>query len=265
MSICCSIILLFLLSPYSESKSNYGVNQIAYEFWNNPTLPSLTNVTYEFCQPTRCGGKGPVIRFPFRLKTQPVFCGLEGFELSCSSNNNTLLHLPSFNSRTNDFYVQEISYLDSSIAITDPNETTCPVKTLFSLNFTSFESPFFTNVFNYWDIATLKCTERIEQSSRLLIDQYGYYVVGPIDCISDDQSFVYVIDGFTPMEDPSPNCSISRSKPIRGLKNTVTDFLETRRMEMAWEALDGCHSCEKSGNFCGFNITNNSIICVENN
>ncbi|TXG67257.1 hypothetical protein EZV62_008532 [Acer yangbiense] len=113
MSICCSIILLFLLSPSSESKSNYGVN-------------NSTNITYEFCPPTTCGRKGPVIRFPFRLKTQPVLCGLEGFELSCSSNNNTLLHFPSFNSSTNDFYVEEISYLHSSIAITDPNETTCP-------------------------------------------------------------------------------------------------------------------------------------------
>ncbi|KAK1583754.1 hypothetical protein Q3G72_026611 [Acer saccharum] len=35
-------------------------------------------------------------------------------------------------------------------------------------------------------------------------------------------------------------------------------------MVMTWEALGGCHSCEKSGNFCGFNIKNNSIICVEN-
>ncbi|KAK1581860.1 hypothetical protein Q3G72_009732 [Acer saccharum] len=247
MSICSSIILLFLLSPYSESKSNYGVNHIAYKF----------------CPPTACGRKGPVIRFPFRLKTQPVFCGLEGFELSCSSNNNTLLHLPSFNSSTNDFYVQEISYLHSSIAFTDPNETTCPVKTLFSLNFTSFESPFLNISYYYWYIATLNCTEKIEQSSRLLIDPYPT-AVGPIGCISDDQNFVYVIDT-TSKEYLPPYCSIlSRSKEIRGPKNTVTDFLETRRMEMAWEALDGCHRCEKSGNFCGFNFTNNSTICVEN-
>ncbi|KAK0601830.1 hypothetical protein LWI29_027820 [Acer saccharum] len=266
MSICSSIILLFLFSPYSESQSNYGVNQIAYEFWSNPTLPSLTNITYEFCRPTKCGRKGPVIRFPFRLNTQPVFCGFEGFELSCSSNNNTLLHLPSFNSSTNDFYVQEISYLHSSIAFTDPNETTCPVKTLFSLNFTSFESPFLNISYYYWDIATLNCTEKIEQSSRLLIDQYGPVpVVGPIDCIIDDQKFVYVIDAYTVMYELPPNCSIlSRSKRIPGLKNTFKDFLKTGRMGMAWEALDGCHSCEKSGNFCGFNFTNNSTVCVKN-
>ncbi|KAK4851358.1 hypothetical protein QYF36_014474 [Acer negundo] len=254
MSICSSIILLFLLSPYSESKSNYGVNQTAYEFRSNPTLPSLTNITYEFCQPTTCGRKGPVIRFPFRLKTQPVFCGLEGFELSCS-NNNTLLHLPYISSSTSDFYVQEISYLHSNIAITDPNETTCPVKTLFSLNFTSLKSPFFKISYGDWPIATLNCTEKIEQSSSELEE------VGPIDCISDDKNFVYVIRGDAYIE----NCSIqSRSKRIPHLKNTVTNFLETRRMEMEWEALGGCHRCEKSGNFCGFNFTNNSTICVGN-
>ncbi|KAI9186063.1 hypothetical protein LWI28_013421 [Acer negundo] len=254
MSICSSIILLFLLSPYSESKSNYGVNQTAYEFWSNPTLPSLTNITYEFCQPTTCGRKGPVIRFPFRLKTQPVFCGLEGFELSCS-NNNTLLHLPYISSSTSDFYVQEISYLHSRIAITDPNETTCPVKTLFSLNFTSLKSPFLKIPYRDWQIVILNCTEKIEHSSRQLAE------VGPIDCISDDKNFVYVIRGDAYIE----NCSIlSGTKRIPHLKNTVTDFLKTRRMEMEWEALGGCHRCEKSGNFCGFNFTNNSTICVGN-
>ncbi|KAK4851125.1 hypothetical protein QYF36_012594 [Acer negundo] len=258
MSICSSIILLFLLSPYSESKSNYGVNQTAYEFWSNPTLPSLTNITYEFCQPTTCGRKGPVIRFPFRLKTQPVFCGLEGFELSCS-NNNTLLHLPYISSSTSDFYVQEISYLHSRIAITDPNETTCPVKTLFSLNFTSLKSPFLKISYRDWQIATLNCTEKIEHSSSELAE------VGPIDCISDDKNFVYVINGDADIEEMPPNCSIlSRTKRIPHLKNTVTDFLKTRRMEMEWEALGGCHRCEKSGNFCGFNFTNNLTICVGN-
>ncbi|KAK1560570.1 hypothetical protein Q3G72_028142 [Acer saccharum] len=246
MSICSSIILLSLLSPYSESKSNYGVN-------------NSTNITYEFCPPTTCGGKGPVIRFPFRLKTQPVFCGLKGFELSCSSNKNTLLHLPFFNSSTKDFYVQEISYLDSSIAITDPNETTCPVKTLFSLNHASFEYAFLKTSYYRWEIATLNCTEKIEQSSNLLEK------VWPIDCISDDQKFVYVIDGSTDMEDLPPNCSIlSRSISISGLTNTFWDFFETRRMVMAWKAPHGCHSCEISGNFCGFNSTNSSTICVEN-
>ncbi|TXG67253.1 hypothetical protein EZV62_008528 [Acer yangbiense] len=242
MSICSSIILIFLLSPYSESKSNYGVN-------------NSTNIAYEFCQPTTCGRKGPVIRFPFRLNTQPVFCGLEGFELSCSSNNNTVLHLPSFNSSTNDFYVQEISYLDSIIAITDPNETTCPVKTLFSLNLTSFESPFLKIAYDNWEFTTVNCTEKIVQSSRLY-----RAAVGPIDCISDDKNFVYVISAFTeknwPMDVLPPNCRIlSRSKWIPGHKNIV---------KMAWEALGGCHRCEKSGNFCGFNITNSSTICVEN-
>ncbi|KAK0601490.1 hypothetical protein LWI29_024770 [Acer saccharum] len=242
MSICCSIILLFLLSPYSESKSNYGVN-------------NSTNITYEFCLPTTCGGKGPAIRFPFRLKTQFVFCGLEGFELSCS-NNNTLLHLPSSTKSNSDFYVQEISYHHNSIAITDPNETTCPVKTLFSLNLTSLVSPFYIAE----EIATVNCTAMIEQSSSLYRG-----AVGPIDCLSDDKKFVYVIYADWDGEYLPPYCSIlSRSKWIPGPKSTFTISLETPRMVMAWKALGGCRSCEKSGNFCGFNITNNSIICVEN-
>ncbi|RVW16969.1 hypothetical protein CK203_070738 [Vitis vinifera] len=49
---------------------------------------------FELCQETRCSTRGgPRIRFPFRLNTQPDFCGLEGFVVSCL-NNRTLLHLP---------------------------------------------------------------------------------------------------------------------------------------------------------------------------
>ncbi|KAL5763410.1 hypothetical protein ACOSP7_019674 [Xanthoceras sorbifolium] len=124
MSLCYSTILLFLLLPYTEAKTNDGGNH------------NSTNITNQFCPPTTCGEKGPKIRFPFRLKTQPVFCGLEGFELSCF-NNNTLLQIPSSSSNSSHaFYVQEIFYLHSVVTIIDADETKCPLKTLLSLNVT---------------------------------------------------------------------------------------------------------------------------------
>ncbi|KAK2635291.1 hypothetical protein Ddye_030083 [Dipteronia dyeriana] len=243
-----SIIFLFLLLPDTQAKTNSGGN-------NNTNI-----TTNEFCRPTTCGGNGPEIRFPFRLKTQPVFCGLDGFELSCS-NNNTLLHLPSSSSNNGDFYVQEISYLHSTITIIDANEqTTCPVKILLSLNLTSSKFAFSEIWYINWNIAIVNCTAKIAQSSNEIEE------VGPIDCISDDKFFVYVISGIESMDRLPSNCSVSQTTYIptgSDINSTVRNFLEKRRMVMAWEALDGCYGCEKSGKFCGFNFTTNSTICLK--
>lgn len=47
------------------------------------------------CRVTSCGENEPEIRFPFRLKdSQPAHCGYPGFDLSCTSSNETALELP---------------------------------------------------------------------------------------------------------------------------------------------------------------------------
>ncbi|KAH7571054.1 hypothetical protein JRO89_XS05G0245200 [Xanthoceras sorbifolium] len=129
---------------------------------------------------------GPEIRFPFRLRIQPVFCGLEGFELSCF-NNNTHLQIPSSSSNSSHaFYVQEISFLHSVVTIIDADETKCPLKTLLSLNVTGSKfafSQFALN--NNQTLALVNCTEKIAQSSSLIEE------VVPIDCTSDDKNFAY--------------------------------------------------------------------------
>ncbi|KAL5830500.1 hypothetical protein ACOSQ3_019968 [Xanthoceras sorbifolium] len=219
MSLCYSTILLFLLLTYTEAKTNHGGN-------NNST-----NITNQFCPPATCGEKGPKIRFPFRLKTQPVFCGLE-----------------------------EISYLHSVVTIIDADETKCPLKTLLSVNVTGSKFAFIHSWYYSSSIATVNCTEKIAESSDL-------YEVGPIDCISDDKKFVYVINAIQSMDMLPSNCSIWRTTYITvgsDHNNTVMNFLETRRMVMEWEALDRCYGCEKSGKFCGFNFLSNSTICVKN-
>ncbi|KAL5830505.1 hypothetical protein ACOSQ3_019973 [Xanthoceras sorbifolium] len=247
MSLCYSTILLFLLLPYTEAKTNDGGNH------------NSTNITNQFCPPTTCGEKGPKIRFPFRLKTQPVFCGLEGFELSCF-NNNTLLQIPSSSSNSSHaFYVQEIFYLDSVVTIIDADETKCPLKTLLSLNVTGSKFDFI-HIWPIWPIAIVNCTEKIVESS-------GLYEGGPIDCISGDKKFVHVIDADESMDALPSICSIWRTTfiPVRSdFNNSVKNFLETRRLVMAWEGIGGCYRCEKSGKFCGFNLSTNSTICVKN-
>ncbi|KAL5828145.1 hypothetical protein ACOSQ4_019942 [Xanthoceras sorbifolium] len=250
MSLCYSTILLFLLLPYTEAKTNHGGNH------------NSTNITNQFCPPKTCGEKGPKIRFPFRLKTQPVFCGLEGFELSCF-NNNTLLKIPSSsNNSSHAFYVQEISYLHSVVTIIDADETKCPLKTLFSLNVTGSKFAFNYSWYSSLGIAIVNCNEKIAESRGL------YEEVAPIDCISGDKKFVYVINAYESMDALPSYCSIWRTTYYipygSDFNNSVENFLETRRLVMAWEGIGGCYGCEKSGKFCGLNLSTNSTICVKN-
>ncbi|KAL5781201.1 hypothetical protein ACOSP7_006230 [Xanthoceras sorbifolium] len=250
MSLCYSTILLFLLLTYTEAKTNHGGN-------NNST--SITN---QFCPPTTCVEKGPEIRFPFRLKTQPVFCGLEGFELSCF-NNNTLLQIPSSSSNSSHaFYVQEISYLHSSFTIIDADETTCPVKTLLpAVNLTGSKFAFSQSALGYtWAYALVNCTEKIAQRSSLIEE------VVLIDCISDDKNVVYAIRADESMDTLPSTCSrwrIASIPVLFGFINDVKYFFKTGRMAMVWEALDECYGCELSGKYCGFNFLTNSTICVK--
>ncbi|XP_059655456.1 rust resistance kinase Lr10-like isoform X2 [Cornus florida] len=68
-------IIVFLLSVYAGTR----------------TLGENTEESFfKLCPPTRCSKRGPTIKYPFRLNTQPAFCGLEGFELSCSDNSGLL-------------------------------------------------------------------------------------------------------------------------------------------------------------------------------
>ncbi|PRQ56303.1 putative glycerophosphodiester phosphodiesterase, protein kinase RLK-Pelle-LRK10L-2 family [Rosa chinensis] len=69
-------------------------------------------VGLEDCTEARCSSYGPAIRFPFRLKgRQPVHCGYQGFDLSCTNGNQTLLEMPS----SSKLFVTEIDYTSQTI------------------------------------------------------------------------------------------------------------------------------------------------------
>ncbi|KAK9223156.1 hypothetical protein WN944_011598 [Citrus x changshan-huyou] len=224
MSLVMSLIILFLFLPYTCTLAKASAE-------DNKTDK------YEFCQPTNCSNKSPRIRYPFRLKTQPTSCGLEGFELSCSSDK-TIWHLPS----SGDYYVHKISYPDSSITITDVNETACPFQSLISFNLT--HSKFFTESY-----ALCNCTEKaaaeVERTSDLAI--------GPINCLSNENNLVYIIDSEYSMELMPPSCRKSRTVEIPdGLPlQDIATTARARPVVLRWEALDGCYNCENSGNYYG--------------
>ncbi|KAH9746613.1 protein kinase domain-containing protein [Citrus sinensis] len=233
MSLVMSLIILFLFLPYTCTLAKASAE-------DNKTDK------YEFCQPTNCSNRNPSIRYPFRLKTQPISCGLEGFELSCLSDK-TIWHLPS----SGDYYVHEISYLDSSINITDVNETACPFQSLISFNLT--HSKFFTESY-----ALYNCTEKAAAERSV------FELIGPINCLSNENNLVYTIDSESSMDDMPPYCRKSRTVEIpAGLPlQDIATTAKATPVVLTWEALDGCYDCENLGNYCGFNTTSNSTICV---
>ncbi|ESR61594.1 hypothetical protein CICLE_v10016432mg [Citrus x clementina] len=237
MSLVMSLIILFLFLPYTCTLAKASAE-------DNKTDK------YEFCQPTNCSNRIPSIRYPFRLKTQPTSCGLEGFELSCLSDK-TIWHLPS----SGDYYVLEISYLDRSITITDVNETACPFQSLISFNLTNSKFFFLHSNESY---ALYNCTEKVSPGWT------SYGLIGPINCLSNENNLVYIIDSEYSMEDMPPYCRKSGTVEIPGglpLQDIATTA-RARPVVLGWEALDGCNDCENSGNYCGFNTTSNSTICV---
>jgi hypothetical protein len=73
----------------------------------------------KICINSVCSSNGPVIRFPFKIKSrQPESCGYPGFDLSCTNASQTvLLKLP----YSGQFIVQGIDYPTQQIWINDPN------------------------------------------------------------------------------------------------------------------------------------------------
>ncbi|KAJ0096201.1 hypothetical protein Patl1_15133 [Pistacia atlantica] len=241
--------VFFLLLPYLEAR-------------NITSDGNSDQIAYEFCKPKFCSPEGPQIRFPFRLKAQSNLCGLEGFELSCFENK-TLLHLPF----ASDYYVHNISYVDSRMTIMDVHETPCTLESLHSPNLSN--SRFFplSDSRNY---TILNCTERT---------RFDFFVEGPFDCFSDKKNLVYATSGNMPIDYLPSTCKISETFSIptylsqwrdddamKAFEARTIDIkwkaFEARTIDIKWQALDGCYECEKSGKYCGLNTTSNSIICV---
>ncbi|KAK9277284.1 hypothetical protein L1049_006824 [Liquidambar formosana] len=214
---------------------------------------------FELCQATRCGKKGPIIRYPFRLNTQPSFCGREGFELSCSGDN-TLLRLPF----SGNYYIQQIIYTHATISIMHVNDTKCPLQSLLSLNLSN--SQFYVGYSEQFSLKTFTVVNCTEKDAWSATDKT---LVGPIDCIGDEKILVYVTDASASMDKlPSP-CRTYQTAEIltpceSDLRRAIERLLRTREIFIQWLDSGTCVACEKSGNHCGFNATGNETICYPN-
>ncbi|MBA0583849.1 hypothetical protein Gorai_014692 [Gossypium raimondii] len=87
------------------------------------------SASVEICR-VSCGNQ--LVRFPFRLSSQPDRCGYPPFNLSCKDQAQTVLSLPF----SGEFNVVHIDYLFQNIWLNDPDHCT-PKRLLHGLNLSS--------------------------------------------------------------------------------------------------------------------------------
>ncbi|KAK1281366.1 hypothetical protein QJS04_geneDACA002919 [Acorus gramineus] len=226
---------------------------------------------FKVCPPSQCGNEGPLIRFPFRLDSQPSSCGLKGYELSCSGST-TLLNLPSGDNLS----VTGIDHVGRFITIDGgDSQSECPLKGLLSLNFTnSVFSP------NLGVFSLVSCPTNISWTAPRWIQQW---VAGPITCLSNaPNQLIYLAAEFVSVDllpDVCTKISDVKSNGYNSLYSnlfvelqckfscTVDKLMKAREVVLGYSLgiEKSCQQCEEigRGHFCGFNQTTNNTVCVK--
>ncbi|PON51347.1 43kDa postsynaptic protein [Parasponia andersonii] len=195
-----------------------------------------------------CGDNNIPIRFPFQLKSQqPQNCGYPGFELSCSSQNITVLKLP----LSGEFYVRQISYMTQEIILYDPFK--CLPSRLLSFNLSG--SPFVSAF--YQNYTFLSCPPSYTKSR-----------FNPIDCLSNSTHSILATSSLSLAKTMSESCQILNTSTIpvwrpvqfnEGLSSSLNNDLH-----LTWYEPD-CSTCEIQGGICGLKSnTSQEIGCFDN-
>jgi hypothetical protein len=121
----------------------------------------------------QCGGRGPIIQFPFQLNH-----GHSGFNLSCTDTNDTVLELPN----AVKLLVKKIDYNSQVIQLQDPGN--CFPRSLRGLNLSSLPFQFkLEDPSSYLQNYTLfKCSPRLEKMD---------YEYDMISCLRESTYQVY--------------------------------------------------------------------------
>jgi len=121
----------------------------------------------------RCGDHGPPIRFPFRLNNRETGygCSYNGFNLSCSDTNKTLLELHPHSGPIK-LEVTAIDYQLQQLQVSDP-ENCIPRQVLKLLKsqispFQLYQDPYDTYNYSFLDCSSLSCPVVVDSSDTLL-------------------------------------------------------------------------------------------------
>ncbi|XP_057451519.1 rust resistance kinase Lr10-like isoform X2 [Lotus japonicus] len=192
------------------------------------------------CPDLSCGNQ--VIRFPFRiLDRHPTTCGYPGFDLSCSSKNNTEIELP----HPVKLNVKNIDYRHQTIELSDPYG--CLPKQLQYLAPSASQFQFQQGGYHFFNCS-------VTNKGSLL--DYSYLV----PCLNTLGSQVYAVPSSTLMED----LPLSFCTKMFNISYNPFDFQTDQDyiLRLTWSK-PNCQQCESKGRRCVWNnhAANNGIYC----
>lgn len=199
------------------------------------------------CRTAFCHRDEPVIHFPFRIPTQqPGPCGYEGFEVSCSITNQTLLDLP----QSGQFSIQAIDYGEQEVWINDPHN--CLPRRILSLNLSG--SPF--DAVHLQEFSFFNCSS----------SNYIKHGLKPIACLSSPNYTVFATSSYKVVDDLSLSCErvaailVPVPRPFfeQALPSELSDDLR-----LTWTT-PRCGGCESRGGQCGLKANSSTIVECRN-
>ena len=201
------------------------------------------------CPATKCGRdkNNPSIRFPFQLQSQSGRdndsneCGYPGFDLSCNSQDQTVVKLP----HSGEFLVRNIDYTNQRMELYDPSR--CLARRLLRFNLSG--SPFvpaFTLEYVF-----LRCPSQFRKFGLTLID-----------CLSNSTHSILATSSLILANSTIPTCKVVTISPvpITWPSQYYEGFLDhdlNQDLLLTWY-VPGCGDCETEGGVCGFRTNNNT-------
>ena len=191
------------------------------------------------CPDLRCGNQ--VIKFPFHIKNhQAPMCGYPGFELFCSSNNETMIELP----HSVKLNVKNIDYRHQTIQLSDPQS--CLYKHIHNLNLSESHFNYLKHDYDHFD------DYHFFNCSLLIRDRIDSYLV---PCLSTSTSQIYAIPSYETIDYLSLSfCTKMFNVTLNSNSGSVRNQNILRLM---WSE-PICKHCESKGNRCGWKNTNST-------
>ncbi|KAK1298282.1 hypothetical protein QJS10_CPB14g00233 [Acorus calamus] len=212
-------------------------------------IPCLARNLKKSCPPSSCGDLHN-IRYPFRLKDDPLSCGNPDFELSCVANQTVLLI------QNMTFYVKEINYTSGNLRIMDVGlaNDTCPF-------------PHYHTTINQFEQDDRFCFPTIEDPfeqivfvicSQVFSD--GHYIFIP--CASTAKEKVHVAKAYE-LHYLQSSCRRVASVPVNQQDLSVLDWGVNFSSSVAGVLTSG-FSYEWSEKRRGCNVTRFNSSCIFN-
>ncbi|KAF3332723.1 putative receptor-like protein kinase [Carex littledalei] len=131
-----------------------------------------------------CGVGSPEIRYPFRLSTQPSYCGAPGMELFCSGNETLLEHQNAGRCK-----VLFVDYVNSEITVELGDAfSLCPINNLTSINLTTENF----RPYRMIEMDILSCPkDKVNQSDIV----FSNTIFAPLSCLSNSTQLTYMVFG----------------------------------------------------------------------